>query len=261
MKVPKGQKVHAKLSRDIEARLGLAVRAHRMRLGVTQEELAWRADMHRSYLADIERGGRNVTLRSILNLAQALQVSMAELLAGDERARRAAGAVEGYGEVLLVEDNAADAELALRAFARAKFSNPIRVTDRGRDALDYLRGEGAYRQHGPTLPELVLLDLNLPDMSGVDVLREMKANPASCHIPVVVLTASQHDANILECSRLGGSAYIIKPLGFEKLSQITPRLDFHWALIRGQRVAAEKPRKARSDVAPGVARRAPLDPA
>ncbi|HWA28842.1 MAG TPA: helix-turn-helix transcriptional regulator [Lacunisphaera sp.] len=87
VKVPNGQKVPAKGPHELQVRLGRAIKAERQRLGITQEELAWRADMHRTYIADIERGVRNITLKSIANLAEALEVSVASLLAPAEAGR------------------------------------------------------------------------------------------------------------------------------------------------------------------------------
>jgi CheY-like chemotaxis protein/DNA-binding XRE family transcriptional regulator len=204
--------------------LGKTIKAQRLRLGVTQEELAWRANLHRTYLADIERGGRNLTLRSIMSLAGALQVSVASLLAHPSEVQLG----PSVGEIVLVEDNARDADLTLRAFKCAKFSNPVTVIRDGAAALDYLLGSSrpAARLH----PLLILLDLNLPKVSGVEVLRRIKADEHTRHIPVVVLTVSKDDENILKCARLGADQYIVKPVEFGKFSQVSPRLDLHWTL-------------------------------
>src|ERR1700712_5324753 len=98
----------------LQIRLGLAIRLHRQQLGITQEELAWRADMHRTYVADIERGGRHVTLRSVGHLASALEVSVADLLSVDQIISEPvtfSGEVGRLGEIVMVEDNSTDAEL------------------------------------------------------------------------------------------------------------------------------------------------------
>lgn len=211
-------------------RMGAIIKAHRLRLGVTQEELAWRADIHRSYLADIERGGRNVTLRSIANLARALEVSVKDLMQRPDEEPNAKPLVPG--DILLVEDNPDDVALTLRAFAHAKFTNPVKVVTDGQAALDHLFGSGQDTPHLVPLPQLVLLDLNLPSVPGIEVLRQIKAARRTREVPVVVLTVSQHDDLILECSRLGAANYIIKPVGFENFSRITPALDMHWALVR-----------------------------
>lgn len=227
MKAPKGHKVPKTAPRDaaeLQADLGKAIKAQRLRLGVTQEELAWRADLHRTYVADIERGGRNLTLRSITSLAKALQVSVASLLAQPGESQDSYSA----REIVLVEDNAVDADLTLRAFKRARFSNPIKVIRDGAAAVDYLLGDS--RSAARPLPLLILLDLNLPKISGIEVLRRIKAHEQTRHIPVVVLTVSKDDKNILECARLGAEQYIVKPVEFEKVSQVSPRLDLHWTL-------------------------------
>ena len=120
----------------------------RRNLGITQEELAWRADMHRTYIADIERGARNVTLRTLANLATALKVSIETLVTG------AAAPLESpfisdlepgqldAGEILLVEDSATDAALTLRTLKKANLTNRVRVVGDGEEGFHYLRGTG-----------------------------------------------------------------------------------------------------------------------
>jgi len=213
----------------LQNRLAAVVKSYRQKLGITQEELAWRASMHRTYLADIERGARNITLRSIENLAQALQLSIEGLLAGAAApgAEPARGACD---EVLLVEDDPADIELTLRAFRRAKFSNKLTVARDGAEALAYLFRTGRHAKRTGGQPQLVLLDLGLPKVSGLEVLRQMRANPATMAMPVVVLTASGEDDSILECSRLGTVNYIVKPIDFGSFARVTSKLHFNWTL-------------------------------
>jgi CheY-like chemotaxis protein/DNA-binding XRE family transcriptional regulator len=224
---------------SLQVRLGTAIRLHRLKLGITQEELAWRADMHRTYVADIERGGRNVTLRSVGHLANALQVSVADLLSVNRAAMDAsyvstAGEGEQLGEILLVEDSSTDAQLVVRAFNRARMTNPVKVLGDGEEALHYLNRTGKYVAEKGLPPQLVLLDLNLPGISGIEVLRQIKTNKATCQIPVVVLTVSQQDRNVIECGRLGAENYIVKPVEFENFSRITSALNLHWTLVTGR---------------------------
>ncbi len=221
-----------------QAFLGLAVRNHRQALGLTQEELAWRANMHRSYVADIERGGRNVTLRIIANLAQALQVSVGGLVdsttdpAGQVPPASERTSPPELREILLVEDNPQDAELVQRAFKRANFINPIQVARDGEEALDLLLGAGSPQARRVVrLPQLVLLDLNLPKVSGIEVLRRLRDDPRTHALPVIVLTGSRHDRIILACAKLGATNYIIKPVGFASLARVTPLLELRWALL------------------------------
>lgn len=170
----------------LQVRLGTAIRQHRQQLGITQEELAWRADMHRTYVADIERGGRNVTLRSVEHLADALKVSVADLLTEKFAipvSRSNFSRTECVGEILLVEDNSTDAELVVRAFKRAHLTNPVRTVGDGAEALDYLNRTGQYRAYKAGCPQLILLDLNLPRISGIELLRQIKTNPRLGGIP------------------------------------------------------------------------------
>lgn len=227
----------------LQARFGAAIKAHRLRLGVTQEELAWRADLHRSYLADIERGGRNVTLCSIVNLAKALQITLGALLSHTvdlSAIDPADEAHRGLGDILLVEDDPADVEMTLRAFKRANLANPVKVVRDGNAALDYLLRAGRYAKRRPVMPQLVLVDLGLPKISGLELIRQMKANKLTESIPVVVLTGSQHDADIIECGRLGAENYLIKPVQFENFSQVAPKLGLQWTLVTP--VATDNPR-------------------
>jgi CheY-like chemotaxis protein/DNA-binding XRE family transcriptional regulator len=228
VKLPKRDQVREESIADVQTRLGAAIKERRLRLGVTQEELAWRADMHRTYLADIERGSRNVTLRSISSLARALQLPVGTLLGHYD------GALVGpplMGEVLLVQDNSSDADRALRAFKQARFSNPLKWVTTGREALEYLRCEGRYVGRDPVTPQLVLLDLDLPDGSGLAVLRAIKARAETRSIPVIVMTRSCDDRRVAESGRLGAADCLTVPIEFSNFSQVTPKLNLHWALV------------------------------
>lgn len=205
-------------------------------MGISQEELGFRAGLHRTYITDIERGVRNISLKSVESLSKALEVSAWALFAST--ASMADPGENGttrpnqlpLGDVLLVEDNPEDAELALRALRRARFANPVAVVRDGEEAVERLFGGKKSASRVKALPQLVLLDLHLPKVSGLEVLRMMKANPLTRNIPVIVLTVSRQDRNILECSRLGVENYIIKPLAFDALSKLTPALSLGWAL-------------------------------
>jgi CheY-like chemotaxis protein/DNA-binding XRE family transcriptional regulator len=231
--VPEVQKSPSvpKPGRDVQVKLGAVVRACRQHLGITQDELAWRSDMHRTYIADIERGARNVTLRSIVNLARALDVTVGSLLThatapGEVSPRfRNDGVLLGPGEILLIEDNPWDSAMAARAFKRAKVTNPLRIVRDAETGLDLLMGRGRYARKKPVKPHLILLDLNLPGMSGLDFLRQIKADRRTRDIPVVVLTITQSDIMIIECGRLGAENYIVKPIGIENFVRVTPKLN------------------------------------
>lgn len=192
--------------------------------------------MHRTYIADIERGARNVTLRSVVNLAKALQVTVGNLFSfvaepADAALRLGMDAVSTeVRAVLLVEDSAADAALTARAFKRARISNPLRTVRAAEAALDYLFGTGKYAKHKPAKPQLILLDLNLPQMSGLEFLRRIRGDGRTREIPVVILTVSQNDRMIIECGRLGTENYIVKPVAIENLVRETSKLNLHLTL-------------------------------
>lgn len=181
---------------DLQKRLGVVVRACRHELKISQEELGWRADVHRTYITDIERGARNVTLRTVANLATALQVTIGRLFAhvtapaGAPARDVAETAVGELREVLLVEYNVVAATATARAFKRAKLTNPLRIVRDGECALDYLFGTGRYAKRKPDRPQLILLVHDLPRMSGPEFMRRVKGDKRTRDIPIVLLTVS-----------------------------------------------------------------------
>ena len=220
---------------ELKRHFGAAVKYSRSQLGISQEELADRAGLHRTYVSDVERGARNISLESIEKLALALQLTVSGLFqrAGD-------GPNGGKGvEILLVEDEPGGVTLTLHAFQRARFTTPVHVVRDGAEALDFLFATGAYTsRRDRDLPSVVLLDLNLPKISGLEVLRRIRADRQTKHLPVVILTASQHDHHIAECQRLGIATYIQKPVDFQNFAQVTPQLRLDWALTQA---SAESP--------------------
>jgi CheY-like chemotaxis protein len=215
---------------DIKGRFGTAVRTRRKRLGISQEELAGRAGLHRTYVADIERGARNLSLANIEKLARALGTTIPTLFStepGGDRAR------QDVAEILLVEDQPADVELTLRAFKNACLMNPVHVTRDGAQALDFLFATGSFKNRAAEpLPQLVLLDLKLPRINGIEVLRRIKADARTRFIPVVILTGSDWTRDFENCKRLGAETYIVKPVDFQRLSQVTPQLRLCWTLLK-----------------------------
>jgi CheY-like chemotaxis protein len=211
---------------ELKTLLGNAIRRKRSALGISQEELASRAGLHRTYVSDVERGARNPSLESVEKLARALELSLPRLL-------ETAGHDPTLVEILLVEDEPGDVELTIRAFEKAKLTNSIHVARDGVEALEFLFAQGRHagREHHP-LPKVVLLDLNLPKKSGIEVLRQMKSDQRTRDIAVVILTVSERDRDMKECRRLGAETYIVKPVDFRNFSEVTPHLQLAWTLVR-----------------------------
>lgn len=215
---------------EVKKAFGAIVRASRGRLGLSQEELAWRAGIHRTYLCDIERGARNVSLQNIAKLARALEVSLSALFSFDQ-ARGLGPMEEDLVDILLVEDNPNDAELAREALKL--LTNRVHLIRNGLEAVNYLFRAGAYASRPPTRqPQLLLLDLGLPGLDGLEVLRRVKADPRTASIQVVVLTVSDRHRDIQISRRLGAAAYIVKPVDMRSLSGIAPDIRLQWALLK-----------------------------
>ena len=220
---------------DKKKEFGAAVKTERTRLGFSQETLAERADLHRTYITDIERGARNLSLETIYKLAGALGVSIETLFARKEiqqQLNQYVGASSQLVDVLLVEDEPADVDLTLRAFTQAGLTNRVLVVRDGAAALDFVfcRRQYANRRMEQN-PQVVLLDLNLPKVHGIEVLRRIKMDERTRNLQVVVLTASRSDDYIRQALDLGAAAYIVKPVDFHNFSKITPKLSLHWALL------------------------------
>ncbi len=216
-----------------------AVRGRRQVLGITQEELAWRAGLHRTYVTDIERGTRNLSLQSIERLARALQATISELFFGSEggssnsAGHQTGGDTGACVDILLVQANPDDVEQTLQAFRAVRMGNRIHTVHDGVEAMDFLFCQGKYaRPWAPPHALVVLLDLNLPNDDGLEVLRRIRSDTRTLDLPVIVLTASKKSQDIAECRQLGFSHCIVKPVRFARFSSVTSELGFDWRLVR-----------------------------
>jgi len=126
-------------------------------------------------------------------------------------------------EVLLIEDDPGDILITREAFEHHKIHNTLRVARDGQEGLDYLYQRGSYER--ATRPDLILLDLNLPKYDGHQLLEKIKSDPDLCHIPVVVLTTSAAEEDILRSYRLHANAYVTKPVGFEQFMNVIRQID------------------------------------
>jgi len=135
-------------------------------------------------------------------------------------------------EILLVEDNPNDLELALHALRKRKVANTIHVARDGAEALEFLFCEGKYADRDiRRTPNLVLLDLKLPLVDGLEVLARVKGDARIRHVPVVVLTSSREERDLVESYQLGVNSYIVKPVNFDQFSAAIEQLELYWVLL------------------------------
>ncbi len=129
--------------------------------------------------------------------------------------------------ILLVEDNPVDVDLTLRAFKQRKLVNPVEVARDGEEALAWLRRW----ENGDELPLVILLDLKLPRVDGLEVLRRLRASDVSGNVPVVVLTSSSVESDIRAAYNAGANSYIVKPVNFEKFMDVATQIELYWCLL------------------------------
>jgi len=129
--------------------------------------------------------------------------------------------------ILIVEDRAIDLDLTKRAFDKRRLLNPIEVARDGEEALAYIERWDA----GEPLPVFIMLDLRLPKVDGLEVLRRLKKHPTYCSIPVIILTTSAEDIDIQEAYRLGCNSYIVKPVEFNKFMEVASQVEVYWGAI------------------------------
>lgn len=134
--------------------------------------------------------------------------------------------------ILLAEDNPDDVAMTLRAFRKANIMNDVQVVQDGAEALDYLFGRGQYEDRDTaTMPEVMLLDLNMPKIGGIEVLSSMRADERTKLLPVVVLTTSSEDADRIESYRLGANSYVRKPVDFDLFAKAVQQLGLYWLVL------------------------------
>ena len=134
--------------------------------------------------------------------------------------------------ILLVEDNESDEELTLRALKKSNIGNKVVVARDGSEALDYLFARGAYATRDPgDLPQVVLLDLNLPKIGGLEVLRAIRANQYTALLPVVILTSSKEDKDLAGGYESGANSYIVKPVDFAQFAEAVRQLGMYWLVL------------------------------
>ena len=135
-------------------------------------------------------------------------------------------------EILLIEDNPQDLELAMRALRKANLTNRIEVARDGAEAMDFIFCEGQHAARPiEDTPKVILLDLKLPKIDGLEVLQRIKSDPRTQAIPVVVLTSSKEQRDVVESYKLGVNSYIVKPVNFERFATAVQELGMYWLLL------------------------------
>jgi CheY-like chemotaxis protein len=137
----------------------------------------------------------------------------------------------GLKPILLVEDSPKDVELTLAALEQCQLANTVVVVRDGAEALDYLHARGAYADRQPGHPAVVLLDLKLPKVDGLEVLEQVKKDPALQSTPVVMLTSSREERDLVRSYSLGVNAFVVKPVGFEQFFEAIRDLGMFWAVL------------------------------
>lgn len=138
-------------------------------------------------------------------------------------------------EILLVEDNPNDAEIAMRALKKNNLANNVLLVQDGEEALDFLYARGKFEDRGfNNRPKIILLDLQLPKVDGKEVLRIIKSDPEKKMIPVIVLTSSKEEKDIVETYQLGVNSYIVKPVDFDKFVESVKEIGLYWLLMNQQ---------------------------
>jgi CheY-like chemotaxis protein len=134
-------------------------------------------------------------------------------------------------EILLVEDSAADAEMTIRALKRHKLANRLVWVKDGAEALEFVYCTGAFANRQNGHPKLVLLDLKMPRVDGIEVLQRLKSDAATCTIPVVVLTSSAEESDVVNSYKLGVNSYLVKPVDFNQFMDVIAQAGLYWAVL------------------------------
>ncbi len=139
--------------------------------------------------------------------------------------------MEKLDKILYAEDSENDIELTLAAFAESKLANPIEVVRDGKEALDYLFYKGKFANRAKTTPLFILLDLKMPKVDGIEVLKEIRKEPEYNNTPVVILTSSKMESDIIKSYELGANSYVVKPIDFSNFIETIKGLGYFWAVI------------------------------
>ena len=150
------------------------------------------------------------------------------------------------GRILLAEDNPKDIELALEALDEHRLANDVVVVRNGEEALDYLYRRGAFSTRPEGNPAVVLLDLKMPKVDGLEVLRQIKSDQELRVVPIVMLTSSRDEEDLLESYQLGANAYVVKPIDFQQVIEAIKQLGLFWAVLNEPPIAVARKTNAKA---------------
>ncbi len=148
--------------------------------------------------------------------------------------------MDEFKSILFAEDNAKDVELTLAALAEINLANEVVVVRDGAEALDYLYARGKFQMRAKGNPAVILLDIKMPKVDGLQVLKTVKSDPDLKNIPVVILTSSREERDLVESYRLGVNAYVVKPVAFQEFVKAVKELGSFWAIINEPPIGSVK---------------------
>lgn len=235
----------------ILSHFGLVVKELRRKKQLSQEELANRCGLHRTYITDIEHGTRNVSLKNISRIAHAVEESLQDLFARVERYSQHSGSPAMHTfrpmmnnhapiELLLIGEDQGFADQLVDELRRGRIGNTLHVVRSGDETVKYLFPVRTGEQHNSHQPTVILLDLQSPSMSGMEALERMRKEKNTKGIPVIALTASSTDVDPTRTESLGVDEYLTKPVSIDRLSAVLYKLGYQTLYIdRWERVPRE----------------------
>lgn len=204
--------------------LSKLIRRKREEIGMSQTELAERSNLHRTYINNIERGTKNVSIESVKKIADALEMSVADLLTEAEKASQ--NKITSI-KILLVEDNPADVFMFKRCIKRSPLPSTLQVIESGKDAQKFFE-RVSLEQDSDERPDIIFLDLNLPGRSGHEVLGDIKLNDKLRHIPVVILTTSDNPLDVRKSYGQFANSFLTKPIDPKEYQQAIDDVLKYW---------------------------------
>lgn len=226
--------------------VGAAVRDMRLGQDLTQEELANRSGLHRTYITDVERGNRNISIESIEKIAGALRTPLSALFArseelqGDDGGRSVrlmhhrSDRVDASVEILIAEEDRSFIDMTVHTFKNANVRNTVHTVHDGGEVLSFVHATGPYEKRASfPPPSLIIMDQHIPRGGALEVLERLRAHPSSREIPVIILTSSQSEANSLRKSGFAFVECVTKPVSVTDIGRVASAFGMQLMLVNG----------------------------